>query len=120
MFLLKSAWDNIKFHKKRSILSILLITIASAAILLYRGFVEYSEQGCCAATARSRGFAPNIPSCPPPSVSTRTWCTCPRSPHPPGGPTCRTPPPGRGPGNSGSPVSPATSTRTGVAPPIPG
>ena len=45
MFLLKSAWDNIKFHKKRSILSILLITIASAAILLYRGFVEYSEQG---------------------------------------------------------------------------
>lgn len=45
MFLLKSAWDNIKFHKKRSILSILLIAIASAAILLYRGFVEYTEQG---------------------------------------------------------------------------
>ncbi|UTC62542.1 ABC transporter permease [Treponema sp. OMZ 787] len=45
MFLIKSAWDNIKFHKKRSILSILLIAIASAAILLYRGFVEYSEQG---------------------------------------------------------------------------
>lgn len=45
MFLLKSAWDNIKFHKKRSILSILLIAIASSAILLYRGFVEYSEQG---------------------------------------------------------------------------
>lgn len=45
MFLLKSAWDNLKFHKKRSILSILLIAIASGAILLYRGFVEYSEQG---------------------------------------------------------------------------
>lgn len=45
MFLIKSAWDNIKFHIKRSILSVLLIAIASGAILLYRGFVEYSEQG---------------------------------------------------------------------------
>ncbi|MEL3905750.1 MAG: FtsX-like permease family protein [Treponema sp.] len=45
MFLIKSAWDNIQFHIKRSILSILLIAIASGAILLYRGFVEYSEQG---------------------------------------------------------------------------
>ena len=45
MFLLKSAWDSIVFHTKRSILSILLIAIASGAILLYRGFVEYSEQG---------------------------------------------------------------------------
>ena len=45
MFLLKSAWDNIVFHTKRSILSVMLIAIASGAILLYRGFVEYSEQG---------------------------------------------------------------------------
>lgn len=45
MFLLKSVWDNILFHAKRSFLSVLLITIASSAMLLYRGFVEYSEQG---------------------------------------------------------------------------
>ena len=45
MFLIKTAWDNIAFHKKRSILSILLIAVASATILLYRGFVEYSERG---------------------------------------------------------------------------
>lgn len=45
MFLVKSAWDNIVFHKKRSILSILLITIASGAVLLFRGYVEYSEWG---------------------------------------------------------------------------
>lgn len=45
MFLLKSAWDNIRFHGKRSMLSIALIAIASGTILLYRGFVEYSEQG---------------------------------------------------------------------------
>ena len=42
MFLLKSVWDNILFHAKRSFLSVLLITIASSAMLLYRGFVEYS------------------------------------------------------------------------------
>lgn len=45
MFLIKSAWDNIVFHAKRSILSVLLIAVASAALLLYRGFVAYSEQG---------------------------------------------------------------------------
>ena len=45
MFLLKSVWDNILFHAKRSFLSVLLITIASSAMLLYHGFVEYSEQG---------------------------------------------------------------------------
>ena len=45
MFLLKSAWDNIRFHGKRSMLSIALIAIVSGTILLYRGFVEYSEQG---------------------------------------------------------------------------
>lgn len=45
MFLLKSVCDNILFHAKRSFLSVLLITIASSAMLLYRGFVEYSEQG---------------------------------------------------------------------------
>ena len=45
MFLLKTAWDNIFFHKKRSILSILLIAVTSSTILLYKGYVEYSEQG---------------------------------------------------------------------------
>jgi len=45
MFLLKTAWDNICFHKKRSILSILLIAVTSSTILLYKGYVEYSEQG---------------------------------------------------------------------------
>ena len=45
MFLLKSAWDNIFFHAKRSVLSVMLIAVASSARLLYRGFVEYSEQG---------------------------------------------------------------------------
>lgn len=45
MFLLKTAWDNIFFHKKRSFLSILLIVVASSTILLYKGYVEYCEQG---------------------------------------------------------------------------
>lgn len=45
MFLLKSALDNIRFHKKRSILSILLISIASGAVLLFRGYVEYAQWG---------------------------------------------------------------------------
>lgn len=55
MFLLKTSWDNIKFHKKRSILSILLISIASSAILLYRGFVEYTEQGSALTFIESSG-----------------------------------------------------------------
>ena len=55
MFLLKSAWDNIRFHGKRSILSILLIAIASGAILLYRGFVEYSEQGMALGFIKTSG-----------------------------------------------------------------
>ena len=55
MFLLKSAWDNILFHLKRSILSVLLIAIASGAILLYRGFVEYSEQGLAMGFIASSG-----------------------------------------------------------------
>lgn len=45
MFLIKTAWDNIRFHKKRSIFSILLIMIASGAILLFRGYIGYSEWG---------------------------------------------------------------------------
>ncbi|MGP1438485.1 MAG: ABC transporter permease [Treponema sp.] len=45
MFLLKTAFANIFFHKKRSLLSILLIAVASSTILLYKGYVEYSERG---------------------------------------------------------------------------
>lgn len=45
MFLLKTALANILFHKKRSFLSILLIAVASCTILLYKGYVEYSERG---------------------------------------------------------------------------
>ncbi|CEM63065.1 ABC transporter permease [Treponema phagedenis] len=45
MFLIKSAWDNITFNKKRNTFSILLIAIASASILLFQGYVEYSKQG---------------------------------------------------------------------------
>ena len=45
MFLLKIAFANILFHKKRSFLSILLIAVACCTILLYKGYVEYSERG---------------------------------------------------------------------------
>lgn len=45
MFLIKSAFDNIVFNKKRAIFSILLIAIASASIILLQGYVEYSKQG---------------------------------------------------------------------------
>ena len=45
MFLIKTAFDNIVFNKKRNIFSILLIAIASASIILLQGYVEYSKQG---------------------------------------------------------------------------
>jgi len=45
MFLLKTAWENILFHRSRTLLSVLLIAVATAAILLYEGFVEYSKRG---------------------------------------------------------------------------
>ncbi len=45
MFLLKTAWENIFFHKKRSFLSVALVAVATATILLSRGLVEYFERG---------------------------------------------------------------------------
>ena len=55
MFLLKTAWDNIFFHKKLSFIYILLISIASATILLFKGFVEYSERGMAIGFVRNSG-----------------------------------------------------------------
>ena len=45
MFLIKTAFDNIVFNKKRNIFSILLIAIASASIILLQGYVGlYSKK----------------------------------------------------------------------------
>ncbi len=45
MFLLNLAWNNLFFNLKRTILQILLISVALAALILFQGYVEYSREG---------------------------------------------------------------------------
>lgn len=45
MYLIKIAWNNLFFNKKRTILITLLIAIACASMLLYNGYVQYAENG---------------------------------------------------------------------------
>jgi putative ABC transport system permease protein len=45
MYLIKLAFDNLKYNIKRSISLILIIAVTSASIILYQGYVEYSSQG---------------------------------------------------------------------------
>ncbi len=45
MYLLKLAFDNLRFNVKRTLSLVLIIAVASSAIVLYQGYVEYCAQG---------------------------------------------------------------------------
>jgi putative ABC transport system permease protein len=55
MYLVKMAWNNLRYNTKRSIALILLIAVAAGAILLYQGYVEYSRAGMAAGYINSNG-----------------------------------------------------------------
>lgn len=45
MYLVKLAFDNLWYNTRRTIFSIVLISLALVAIVLYKGYVEYSSRG---------------------------------------------------------------------------
>ena len=45
MYIIKLAWNNLWYNTKRTAALLLIIAVASSAILLYQGYVEYSSEG---------------------------------------------------------------------------
>lgn len=45
MYLIKLAFDNLRFNIKRTLSLVFIIAVASSAIILYQGYVEYCSQG---------------------------------------------------------------------------
>lgn len=45
MYLIKLAWDNLWYNRKRTISMLLLIALALSSTQLFKGYVEYSAQG---------------------------------------------------------------------------
>ena len=43
--LINLAWSNLWYNKKRTILQFLLILITLAALILYKGYIDYSKEG---------------------------------------------------------------------------
>lgn len=43
--LINLAWSNLWYNKKRTILQLLLILITLAALILYKGYIDYSKEG---------------------------------------------------------------------------
>lgn len=62
MYLLKLAFDNLRFNIKRTISLIFIISVASAAIILYQGYVEYCSQGMMVGFISSSGHLQISPS----------------------------------------------------------
>ena len=45
MYLIKLAFNNLKYNFRRTISLISLITMSAASIILYQGYVEYCREG---------------------------------------------------------------------------
>lgn len=45
MFIVKMAFDNLRYNRKKTILEIFLIAVAVCSLLLYKGYVEYAIRG---------------------------------------------------------------------------
>src|SRR5574344_561491 len=45
ILLINLAWSNLWYNKKRTILQFLLIIITLTALILYKGYVDYSKEG---------------------------------------------------------------------------
>lgn len=45
ILLINLAWNNLWYNKKRTILQFILIIITLTALILYKGYVDYSKEG---------------------------------------------------------------------------
>lgn len=55
MYLIRLAFDNLRFNIKRTLSLVFIIAVASSAIILYQGYVEYCSQGMMTGFISSSG-----------------------------------------------------------------
>lgn len=55
MYLVKLAFDNLRHNVKRTLAMIIIIAVATMAIILYQGYVEYSKEGMTLGFIQSTG-----------------------------------------------------------------